>query len=760
MFAEARDAKIRAVGLTRDWGTAVAKQDISVEDLVGMIARGELRLPEMQREYVWRGPRVRDLLDSLYRGYPSGAVLVWETEEPVPLRDMAIAQAENPYQKTLLLLDGQQRLTSLSAVLRGEPLSVAGRKLPIELLFNLDHPDLTPVSDVDEDADDDLAEDAVDDDELARRINDSTFVIGTKKIAALSQWVRVSDVFKSGDNGPFLQRAGLTGFGDPRYGRYSQRLDRLRAVRKYEYRMDVLERSLTYEDVTDIFVRVNSLGAKLRSSDLALAQITAKWRHSLALFQAFQAECAKEGFDLDLGIHLKALIAFATGQSRFKTVSRLTLEQLQTAWTKATEGMRFAINFLRSNVGINSPALLSSPFLMVTIAYWGHRKSFQLTADEAANLRRWALLSSTKGRYSRGSSETILDQDLAVIARDEPVAALIDRVRLQFGRLDVSAEDLEGKDQRSPLFKTMFLALGARGAKDWQSHLAISLNHAGVAHRLEFHHFFPKALLAKAGYPPREADDLANLAFISGKTNRSFGDRAPLDYAKALHLAEGDQPFKEQCVPVDPALWEVSAYPQFLAERRRLLAQAVNSFVDGERLGPAPAPLSLEALIAEGEHERLEFKSSLRWDTKEQKPNKALEQVVLKSIAALANGKGGRLIIGVRDDGSVHGLAADYACLGNGRDKFERHLRTLAANCWGDADAIGAFGLAFMVAGEEDVCVVEVAPGMRPRYVEVQDKAGSKAEKFFVRNGNASVPIEAPSEQAAYIAKRFPNWGA
>ena len=75
---------------------------------------------------------------------------------------------------------------------------------------------------------------------------------------------------------------------------------RLRGIRKYIYRMDVLERRLSYDEVTEIFVRVNSLGAKLRSSDLALAQITAKWRNSLKTFQAFQQQCAKAGFDLDL----------------------------------------------------------------------------------------------------------------------------------------------------------------------------------------------------------------------------------------------------------------------------------------------------------------------------------------------------------------------------------------------------------------------------------------------------------------------------
>ena len=96
----------------------MGKAAASVDELVGMIERGELRLPEMQRRYVWRSTRVRDLLDSLYREYPSGTILIWETDETVPLQDFAVTQKANPYQTKRLLLDGQQRLTSLSAVIR------------------------------------------------------------------------------------------------------------------------------------------------------------------------------------------------------------------------------------------------------------------------------------------------------------------------------------------------------------------------------------------------------------------------------------------------------------------------------------------------------------------------------------------------------------------------------------------------------------------------------------------------------------------
>jgi hypothetical protein len=565
----------------------MAKAEATVEELVGMIERGELRLPEMQRRYVWRSPRVRDLLDSLYRGYPSGAILLWETDEKVPLQDFGVAQQGNPYQSTRLLLDGQQRLTSLSAVIRGEPVSVRGRRRPIELLFNLQHPDeLAVVTEVNEEGEDeeedqeDLIDDEADstEDELQERFNRMTFVVATKKLEQLPHWVKVTEVFKTDEDAPFLERAGVEKISDARYKQYSQRLARLRGIRKYTYRMDILERSLSYDEVTEIFVRVNSLGAKLRSSDLALAQITAKWRGALKTFQSFQETCEKSGFDLDLGIHLKNLVAFATGQSRFLTVGGLPVETLKQGWKECVSGMEFALNFLRSNVGIESPALLSSPFIVVTLGYYGHKRGYNITPDEAKALRYWALVANAKGRYSRGSSETLLDQDLATLRQGSGADALLDRLRLQVGRLDIAPEELEGRNQRSALFKTMFLAFRAGGAKDWQSNLAVALGHRGAQHRLQFHHIFPKAVL-KGSYTAREADDIANLAFIGGKTNRHISDKAPFQYFPALIEKAGKSAFDSQCIPTDEALLGTDAYKKFLAVRRISVSKRLNDFL-------------------------------------------------------------------------------------------------------------------------------------------------------------------------------------
>ncbi len=243
---------------------------------------------------------------------------------------------------------------------------------------------------------------------------------------------------------------------------------------------------------TEIFVRVNSLGSKLRSSDLALAQITAKWRGSLKTFQDFEKKSAGSGIKLDLGSHVRGLVVMATSQSRFRTVGSISLDELKLAWSASEKGTNFAVNFLKANCSMPSLALMSSPFLVQALAYFGHVHNFELTDDESTQLRKWVLLANAKGRYSRGSSETLLDQDLTTIKNGGSALDLLNRLAGQVGRLDVIGEDLVGRNQRSSLFKTLYMALADDGAQDWKTGIKIRIDHNGAQDRIQFHHIFPK----------------------------------------------------------------------------------------------------------------------------------------------------------------------------------------------------------------------------------------------------------------------------
>jgi hypothetical protein len=172
----------------------------------------------------------------------------------------------------------------------------------------------------------------------------------------------------------------------------------------------------------------------------------------------------------------------------------------------------------------------------------------------------------------------LLDQDLATLRDGGGANDLVDRLRQQVGRLNVTADELEGRNQRSALFKTMFLAFRAAGAKDWQSRLAIALDHGGATHRLQFHHIFPKAYL-RGTYGAREADDIANLAFIAGRTNRNISARPPHLYIPELAEDGREVEFQAQCIPTDDNLLGLSDYKSFLVERRQRISSRLNEFL-------------------------------------------------------------------------------------------------------------------------------------------------------------------------------------
>jgi len=579
----------------------VQQQNIPIATLVDMYKRGELRLPEIQRHYVWRATRVRDLFDSLYRGYPSGSILVWETDEPVPTRDFAITQDTTAFAGRKLLLDGQQRLTSLTAVLNGEQVNVRGRKRPIDILFNLDHPEgppgdglevesdeespLTPDDELDDDADDPAEEgDSVS--ALAERFNRRTFVVASKALAALPNWVSVSTVFRSSNTSAFLKQAGVTSFDDPRVQKYNDRLNRLKDIAKYNYVVHVLERAMSYEEVTEIFVRVNSLGAKLRSSDLALAQITSRWPNLLKELEVFQYECEKKSnFSIDLGQLVRAIVVFATRQCLFRAVSSTSIEGLKQGWVEAKKGLNFAINFLRANAGIEDESLLSSPMFLHTIAAISYVRDNKIGKDEQTALLRWLLVANARGRYSRGSTETVLNEDLKVVFGGGQITELVDILKRQFGRLNIEAGDLMGRGANSPLFSLAYLALKNEGAKDWFSGLGLSLTHQGRLHFIQWHHIYPKALLRENHFDTGEINEIANMAFITGQTNRRLGRKPPSEYMVEIVQKQGIGALQSQKVPINVASLTLPNYLQFLSARREALADCMNAFIDRKASG-------------------------------------------------------------------------------------------------------------------------------------------------------------------------------
>ena len=464
---------------------------------------------------------------------------------------------------------------------------VRGQKKPLEVLFNLDHPEaLTFTSEINEIQDEEQyleveAPDAVESEtEFQDRMANRAFVLRHKKLAALPNWVSVTEIFQSNGDAELLKRAGIVSFDDPRFEKYSSRIQKVRGIKDYVYRLDILEDTMSYDEVTEIFVRVNSQGAKLRGSDLALAQITAKWRGSLSIFKEFERHCIDEGFDFDTGILVKTLVSFATSQSLFQTVGSISVEKLQSSWGRATKGLNFAFNFIRSNAGITHYSLLSSPFLAITIAYWADKRGYSISDQESREMRRWLLLANAKGRYSRGSSEGLLNQDLAVLRNGGNHVELLERLKQQVGKLEFDESELVGRSSRSGIFKTMFMAFRQDGAKDWWQSVEISPTHSGKPNTIQYHHIFPKKFLSDK-YPDlarSEVDDIANLAFIAADTNVKISADAPAKYLGQILKTNGAA-LDAQLVPIGDTYWAEDAFRNFIEERRRRIVKRLNEFV-------------------------------------------------------------------------------------------------------------------------------------------------------------------------------------
>ena len=572
----------------------MSKQEMRVAELVNHIESGYIQKPEMQREYVWQADRVRDLLDSLYRNYPSGTILLWEADELVPVADFSIKTKDNSMRKPLLLLDGQQRLTSLSSVLRGEPIIVRrkGKKTTkeIEILFNLEHPDeLVTPSEIEDmpaphlkDLMNDDEDDEDDEESKWQRFNQFTFIVSSPQLKTSKNWVNVTEVFKTHNDAPFMEKAGLEKISDPLYVKYSQRLQKLRAIKDYVYRMDVLESTLSYEEVTEIFIRVNSAGVKLKSADLALAQITAKWRNSLRLFQDYQEQVYEEqGFDFEVGFFVRGMVIQATDQCKFRTVSSLNIEKLQQGWEQSIRSTSFALNLLKSNIKIDSHVLLTSPFIVHTVAYWAYRKKYKISGSELKAMIRWILLANTKSRYSM-SPETLLDQDLSILRDGGSAIDLIERINLQFGRLDVTEAEISGKTSNGGYFKAMYLAFKEDEAKDWVTNLEISTKHSGTEDKLQFHHIFPKAFLREnySDLSRPQVNDIANLAFIGAKTNQQIGSQAPVKYLSKMFPDRNYSALVDQAIPTDLAFLGTDNYEAFIQRRRELVVKRINKLLD------------------------------------------------------------------------------------------------------------------------------------------------------------------------------------
>lgn len=530
---------------------------MQVSTILDQIDNGDIALPEFQRGYVWNREQVRGLFTSLYRGYPVGGFMTWTTAAASADSRGSSARADG---NVRLLLDGQQRATSLYGVIRGrKPPFFEGRDDAFSgLHFN---------------------------------VEDEVFEFyAPVKMSENPLWVDVTAVMQ--DLGPFI--AKMHEVAPDRLSLYLERLQRVNNIRNREVHIDeVTGADKTIDVVVDIFNRVNSGGTKLSKGDLALAKICAVWPEARIRMNEMRTRWANHGFHFSLDWVLRNVNAIVTGEAKFAALADVPIARFQQGLQEAEDHVSHLLDIVGSYLGIDHDRVLMGRYAFPVMCRYLHNIGNRvLSAADRGRLLRWYIQAGMWGRFA-GSTETVLNQDLSAV--DEGGMDMLEANLARWrGDLRVRPSDFEGYSVGARFYPVLYLMSRTQNARDFGDGIVLSKGLLGRNSALEVHHIFPKALLYRNGYHRAEVNAVANFCFLTKGTNISISDRDPAEYFDEVEeTAPGA--LASQWIPLEPELRRVENYRDFLSARRELLAASINRFLDElsydvpEELTPAGA---------------------------------------------------------------------------------------------------------------------------------------------------------------------------
>ncbi len=519
--------------------------------LLDEIDSGVVLLPEFQRGYVWNRDQVRGLMRSLYRGYPVGGLLMWETTS----EDITVRGAGAGSGTRQLLLDGQQRVTSMYGVVRGTPppFFEGDKSAFTGLHFNVE--------------------------------TESFEFYAPTKMAGDPTWVNVTELFRKG---PFEY---LTAFPDVErdvLNTYLERLNRIKEIENRDFYYDKITGvDKTVEEVVDIFNKVNSGGTKLSKGDLALARLCAEWPDARKELRDNLDRWKKAGFRFSLDWLLRNATAVATGRALFSSLTDVSASDFESALGKSVNHIGTFLDAASGRLGLDHDRVLMGRYATPVITRLLHLNGGGFTdSAHRDKVLYWYVHSALWGRFS-GSTETYLQQDYESVERGGVDALITTLERVRGGKLAVSPDDFAGSTRGSRFYPLLYLLTRVDGARDFGSGLELRAELLGKLTSLQVHHIFPKALLRKHGFDRNEINAIANFCFLTQDTNIKIGMRDPAEYLPEVQ-AKHPGVLESQWIPTDPELWRVERYADFLAARRELLAFSAQSFLDSLRNPEAP----------------------------------------------------------------------------------------------------------------------------------------------------------------------------
>ena len=709
---------------------------MKISTILDKVDEHQLFIPTFQREYVWKRENAKQLMESLIKEYPTGTMLTWETNQPPQLKG---TYQYDPKQGAIrVLLDGQQRISTLYMLIRGKRPPYYSEAEITNNIFNL-YMDVETL-------------------ELE--------YYSKQKMDGDPRWQNITDIFQRKvwdrdivqgleDRGEIVDR--------DRERCISDNLRTVEMILDRDFPEQTIPIRASVQDAIDIFYRVNASGVDLSDAELALAQISGYWPEAREVFKAKLAELEDGGFvfKLDFIIYVLLGCLYHEGQDMRKLHGDGNNQKIREAWDLlSTRVLDYVVNIMRSKALVDHTAEMNSIYALVPIiVYCFDRKGQHLNDLEINKMVKWFYYSQIRFRYI-GQLQQRLNVDLRVVEESSsPFDELLGLIAEE-RRLEILPVEFVGRSISHPLFSLMRWYFKSKGAVCLTT--GVSLHKPmGSRYQLENDHIFPYSRLKAIGYGKGNrvkyslAQEFTNRAILTQIANRNKSDTAAYEY---LHSVRERFPksLALQCIPDNESLWYRENYEEFLDTRRNMLAEELNAFLEGiTATDEAEVPISLGDLIAVGESDELEFKSSLRWDYREERVNKKLEDVVVKSVAAFANAEGGMLLIGVSDDGEILGMERDNISLDGGdNDKFELHLRNILSKHLGVSYVSGNLRVNFPIIGEMQICQIEIEPAREPMIITLPDNNGQPIEHFYLRNGNSSQELPL-AEMHSYFKEHF-----
>ncbi len=529
-------------------------QRLQIADIVRHIddaTLGLLNVPEFQRKYVWRASKLVDLVDSLWRGYPIGTLLLWESTYESPKTALGTQGGK------LWIVDGQQRVTSLALLFGKKPYwwSDAAQWNRFyeryDVLVN-----------------------------IAKDKEDLEFGLINPVRRKSNEWLSVRSVLHSA-NLSELALGISEKLGDRnRFAEIHEKVQSIRRIENAQLYEIIVDHEL--EDVAEIFARLNTAGTKIRESDIIVALVAAKQQGWIRQkFDPFLRDLYQKGFEFDPGIVVRTLSIIGQGSARLRDVPEKFWEpsdEFDENWRRTKESISSVVRNLM-DYGVLSSDLL--PSLNALIPIFVMRATFPKDFNFAKAFY-WLLIATRDGRYG-GAATTVLDRDTKQIrARksfDEAATELISQLSTDnVFTADNFKEEYTDKFLRLILYLIVFDSK----AKDWiNQDVRIGFdnedNELNEGFKPEWHHIFPRKIV-KDSFDNSLVNSTANIAVLNEKANRSFSAKAPRQYLQEHNV--NSERLDEQGVP-SGAILEVDKFEEFLKIRAQKLADRATTYVQG-----------------------------------------------------------------------------------------------------------------------------------------------------------------------------------